>query len=355
MDIYINGISSISPQKTFQADSFLSDIEDYNQPYLEVLKPNYKEFIQAKLLRRMSKIIRMGVTSGNKALQEAGVQNPDAIITGTGLGCIVDTEKFLNAMIDNQEQYLTPTSFIQSTHNTVSAQLAVMLGCNNYNFTYVHSGVSFEHSLIDALMHFEEGTMQDILVGGIDEITAENYETKKHSSVWKKEPVKMSELYQNKSQGCIPGESATFASLSTKRSDNSYAKLIDTHALSRGNEQFINQSLEAFLDKHHLTTEDIDLVLVGMNGDEAYDQRYSNLIDANFKNKHIVGYKNICGEHDSASAFAFWVASMIAKRQEIPPIIQIEKGDAKNIKNILIYQYDFMHDNNHGFTLIQSL
>ena len=52
---------------------------------------------------------------------------PDAIITGTGLGCLEDTEKFLTAMVTNKEEFLTPTSFIQSTHNTVSAQIALLL------------------------------------------------------------------------------------------------------------------------------------------------------------------------------------------------------------------------------------
>lgn len=51
----------------------------------------------------------------------------DAIITATGLGCLADTEKFMNALMDNREQMLNPTAFIQSTFNTVGAQLALLL------------------------------------------------------------------------------------------------------------------------------------------------------------------------------------------------------------------------------------
>ena len=45
---------------------------------------------------------------------------------------------------------LTPTSFIQSTHNTVGGQIALGLECKGYNFTYVHASISFESALLDA-------------------------------------------------------------------------------------------------------------------------------------------------------------------------------------------------------------
>lgn len=59
------------------------------------------------------------------AMKDANVESVDAIITGTGLGCIEDSEKFLKSILDNKEEFLTPTSFIQSTHNTVGAQIAL--------------------------------------------------------------------------------------------------------------------------------------------------------------------------------------------------------------------------------------
>jgi 3-oxoacyl-(acyl-carrier-protein) synthase len=352
MNIYINGISAISPQNTFENSSFLEEIENHERLFLEIITPNYKAFINPKQLRRMSKIIRMGVASGNMALQNAKVENPDAIITGTGLGCIVDTEKFLNSLLENKEQLLTPTSFILSTHNTISAQIAVMLTCNNYNYTYVHSSVSFENALLDAHMHFSEGKMKNILVGGIDEITEENYNTKINSQIWKTEAPTIKQLYQTNSAGCIPGESSSFAVLSTEKTESSLAQFKDVHTVFQASEQELTEELDAFLEKNQLKRDDIDLLVLGMNGDARYDQSYMEFAQNNCPNASIASFKNICGEHDSASAFAFWVAAKIAKEQNIPEIILQKTGTKKDYQNILIYHYNFMHCNNHAFTLI---
>ncbi len=86
------------------------------------------------------------------------------------MGCMIDSEKFVSAIIDNKEQYLTPTSFIQSTHNTVAGQIALGMSCKAYNFTYVHSSISFESALLDAKLQLENEEAQHILVGGVEEL-----------------------------------------------------------------------------------------------------------------------------------------------------------------------------------------
>ncbi|MDP4282756.1 MAG: 3-oxoacyl-ACP synthase, partial [Bacteroidota bacterium] len=145
--VYITGLGSISPQMTYNNNHFLEEIKVPENSMLKVIDPVYKEYIQGDMVRRMSRIIKMGVTASKICLSDAALNMPDAIITGTGLGCIEDTEKFLSTMIRNKEEFLTPTSFIQSTHNTVGAQIALILKCHNYNFTYVHRGLSFESGL----------------------------------------------------------------------------------------------------------------------------------------------------------------------------------------------------------------
>ncbi|RYZ82834.1 MAG: hypothetical protein EOP06_21045 [Proteobacteria bacterium] len=85
--------------------------------------------------------MKNGIVASTVAMKEAAMEMPEAIITGTGMGCIEDSDKFLKAIIDNGEQFLTPTSFIQSTHNTVASSIAISLGCKSYNFTYVNGAV----------------------------------------------------------------------------------------------------------------------------------------------------------------------------------------------------------------------
>ena len=129
-----------------------------------------KNIIPPAAARRMAKGIKMGVVASKISFKEAGLDNVDAIITGTGMGCVRDSEKFVSAIIDNNEQYLTPTSFIQSTHNTVGGQIALGIGCKGYNFTYVHASNSFESALLDAKFNVRIDEANIILVGGVDEL-----------------------------------------------------------------------------------------------------------------------------------------------------------------------------------------
>ena len=150
--MYIRGTGNISPQKTFGHLPFLTETVEYTGNRLPCIEPDYKEFIDAKQIRRMSRIIRIGVAAAMECLKEAGVKSPDAIVTGTAYGCLEDTGLFLTKMVEFREEFLTPTAFIQSTHNTIGAQIGLMLQCNNYNNTFVHRGFSFESALLDGMM-----------------------------------------------------------------------------------------------------------------------------------------------------------------------------------------------------------
>lgn len=76
---------------------------------------------EMNLRRRMSRVVKSawppGIGIG--CWNSAHGQPIDAIITATGLGCIADSEKFLDGLIAGNETMLNPTPFIQSTFNTV--------------------------------------------------------------------------------------------------------------------------------------------------------------------------------------------------------------------------------------------
>ena len=79
-------------------------------------------------------VVKMGVSAAMMSMKKAGLEKVDAIITGTGMGCYEDTDKFLRSMLDNKEQLLTPTAFIQSTHNTVAGQIALIFKCSGIGY-----------------------------------------------------------------------------------------------------------------------------------------------------------------------------------------------------------------------------
>ena len=77
-------------------DRCLLILMDYAGSKLECVQPDYSQFVDVRQLRRMSRVIKMGVASGTLALREAGITAPDGIITGTGFGCLEDTGIFLS-------------------------------------------------------------------------------------------------------------------------------------------------------------------------------------------------------------------------------------------------------------------
>ncbi|HKJ47501.1 MAG TPA: hypothetical protein VJ973_00340, partial [Christiangramia sp.] len=106
--VYINGISSVSPQpeEVFEGET----PRNYRENILYALDQDYKSLIKPMMLRRMSKAVKMGLFCSKKALQESKTEMPDAILVGTGQGCMQDTEKFMGNMLESEEGLLSPTS-----------------------------------------------------------------------------------------------------------------------------------------------------------------------------------------------------------------------------------------------------
>jgi hypothetical protein len=339
MEAFIRGIGCISPQMTYDNSVFLNNIKPLEPPFARCEDPNYKEFIQPMQLRRMGRILKMGVTAAGISLKEAGVEVPDAIITGTGLGLVQDTEKFLTSILENDEKFLTPTSFIQSTHNTVGAHIAVMLKCNHYNFTYVHSSISFESALLDSLMQLEENPEKNILLGGLDEMTETYFRITQKAGMWEKYISESENSGAIVREQTITGEGAAYFLVTGKQHPANYAKFADTANFFKPiTTEAINKQVLDFLQKNHLTMEEIDLVLLGQQ-DRQGDNIFQVLRNDFFKNTSQAWYKHLCGEYYTSSAFAAWLGANIIKRQFIPDEIMLTKLPGRPVKNILIYNH----------------
>jgi 3-oxoacyl-(acyl-carrier-protein) synthase len=298
----------------------------------------------------MSRIIKMGITSAKMSLADAGVSIPDAIITGTGLGSVEDTEKILGT-IHLDQPFLNPTPFIQSTYNTISSQIAILLKCHQYNSTYVHRTFSFESSLQDALLQIDEGTASDILVGGIDEMTMNHLQITRRAGHWKPEPVNNLEMLAWDSPGALAGEGSAFFVVSSRKTDRSYARILEVRTIYKpADPGVLNKRLIDLLSAQSMTPADIDLVILGMNGDNRNDIRYFQFAEENFPGIPQAYYKHLCGEYHTSSAFALWLAANIIKKQLIPPIIRLNSTERKPIRNILVYNQYYNAD--HSFILV---
>ena len=130
-----------------------------------------REFVKPIEARRMGKLMKASLLSSLKALKQAGVECLDAIITGTALGCWENSEALLMQLKEEGEVMLSPTNFMQSTHNTISSNIAIRLGCHGYNVTYTQGNESLEWALRDARLLLNSGRYKTVLVGCHDETT----------------------------------------------------------------------------------------------------------------------------------------------------------------------------------------
>lgn len=133
--------------------------------------PDYAGMFPVMEARRLSRLMKRALAVSKQTLGKAGLAVPDAIITGTGLGCIENTEFFLRSLLGLSDAPLRPTHFMQSTHNTISSLIAIKLQCHGYNATYSQGGVSFESALLDAFVQLQSGRIGNALVGAFEEMT----------------------------------------------------------------------------------------------------------------------------------------------------------------------------------------
>jgi len=335
--MYIRATGNISPQKTFGHQP-LVDAVAYTGNRLSCIEPDYKEFIDPKQIRRMSRIIRMGVAAAMECLQEAEIKVPDAIITGTAYGCLEDTNSFLSKMVEFNEELLTPTAFIQSTHNTIGAQIGLMLQCNNYNNAFVSRGFSFESALLDGMLLLKENEAANVLVGAIDEITNTSHTILNRLGLYKQGPVSNLDIYKTKTKGTIAGEGATFFLLANEPSATDHAKLDGLHTFYKpAGIGEIEKQITSFLEKHSTGINDIDLIITGKNGDARADEIYDQLAQTIFNTKDTINYKFLCGEYPTASAFAMWLAADIVKTGKVPSALNYNTD--KKIKRVLVYNH----------------
>lgn len=317
--IYIRHTASIHPQGNPE-----------NHPYLSACEPDYKGIItNATLRRRMSRIIKMGVACGLECIDGMTSENIQGIITATGLGCLADTEKFLNTLIENEERMLNPTPFIQSTFNTIGAQIALFRQIHAYNMTYVHRGLSFESALLDAMLKIWEGA-DNILVGAIDEMTDTSYAIQQRLGLLK---------------GMQAGEGAQFFLLSREAGEHPLAEIIgiDTFAGQQTAEE-IKTRISCFLQRNGLKAQDIHWLMTGKSVEKETACKgnaiYEELLNSSLFSSSIhLGFKHECGEYPTASAYAVWKA-----------VKEVQQCDRTT--NILIYNHH--HSINHSLILIRK-
>jgi len=349
--IYITSIKQISAQQPLVDDWFDNPVF-HNEPYVRAIEPDYKQFFTPNEARRYGKILKRALLVSRQAMSETGVSQPDAIITGTGLGCIENTEIFLEKLVREGEELLNPTHFMQSTHNTISSLVAIDAKCHSYNSTYAHSGISFECALQDAFMQLKcckDGArpVSTALVGAHDEMTPVYFTILKKSG------------YLGKPNQAFAGETAVAMMLSTEKSETALCEIEAVEKLYTGNCHcgLDPQSPEIMgLRIKSAMTDSIDYIMVGTNGIEENDKIYFENCAKLFPNIPLLQYKNIFGDGYTMPALGVYAAATCLQKGKIPEHLFLDTRhktqDTRQCTKILCYNH--FEGKNHTFVLLSK-
>jgi hypothetical protein len=220
----------------------------------------------------------------------------------------------------------------------------------------------------------EEHPLAQWLVGGVDEISDYHLNIETLNGTFKADPCDNGELYASVSKGSLAGEGAAMfrvggtalpnatASPSATAAPNSsaspnacaspngaaspnaaatdgpgasntgrFAAIAQVDLFHSTDPTYVQERLQAFIG------EDMpDLVLIGENGDPAFNKYYDIL---NAQPAALARFKHMSGESPTASAFATWLATHVIHTGASLPAHMIKKGGSKTMDftNVVIY------------------
>lgn len=349
--MYINGIGNISPQLTFDNQSFLEEPRFFEGHRLTCVEPDYKNYIGPVQIRRMGRIVKMGISAAKIAMEDAHITMPDAIIVGTGLGCLEDTEKFLRVMLDDKEQTAAPTPFISSTHNSVAGAIALQIKCLGYNYTYVHKGFSFVSCLYDAALQMQLAGANSVLIGGIDEMTNTKYANNALIHFWNEKTPNTEKVFEYPTEGKLAGEGSAFFVLSKEKNDNTYARIIGFKQVFTEAEEDVNTAFEDLITELGLRGEAF-VLLEGKSGHTAEDRFYAGVEKIAGDRAMRCVYKHLCGSYETSDAFGLYVAANILKRGTIPNALMPSGHTVQ--KPTFVVLYDHVSFGEHVFQILSA-
>lgn len=315
---YIYSASQISVQSALTDEWFDSPVA-IDEPYRRSVDPDFKTYIPPLEARRMGKILKRAIVTSMSALENSGCEKVDAIITGTGLGCIENTEFFLDALSRDGEQLLKPTYFMQSTHNTISSLVGIKMKCNGYNITYAHKELSFESAMYDAWLQFRLRMIDSALVGGHDEMTPSYFKLLEKAGY----------LGQ---QSELAVETAVSFVIGSKPKDKHLCRFGGIRMMYCPDKEEIARQLHELLDSANIPMSDVSGVLTSMNGNAEHDAYISKLCGNLFPDIPLLRYKHLFGESYTASGLGLYVAATCLSKGRIPESLYVDATSCKPLK-----------------------
>lgn len=339
---YINGIGAIAPQDTLSNDYFLSELSVYEKNVLTCITPDLKAYVPPAQLRRLGRMLRIGLATAIICLHDAHLDVPDGIITSTGYGSLEETEKFLIELLERHEKQLTPTYFAQGTYNSLAGLIGLATSCRGYNNTYVSRGFAFEGAIQDSLLQLSDDPSLNFLVGSFDEAADVLHAIGLRSGHFKTEPVPNLQLFNSETKGTIQGEGSAFFVISGTPTESTWCEISGLQMVySPGDAQELAQGLGDFLEENKVNISEIDVWVSGASGDIEKDRMLKSLETTVLQGTAQVRFKHLCGEYCTAVSFGLWLGANVLKKQLVPDITKVNKENfsVKKLKTILMVNH----------------
>ena len=343
--IFVLSAKQISMQQPL-SEEWMDNPIVYEVPFTRSIDPSFKEYVSPIEARRMGRILKRALATSKEALKTAGCDTVDAIMTGTGFGCIENTEFFLDALSNEGEQLLKPTYFMQSTHNTISSLVAIQTKNYNYNATYAHKGISFESALHDAWMQFRLGKIGSALVGCHDEMTETFHSIMKKGGVMGQDDERCGEV----------AVSVVLSRHCEERSNPETKPLCRLTGLKMLHQPSMNDLMDAvttMLQSAERSLADVDYILTGISGNHENDKAYLAETKTLFGDKPLLKYKHLFGENFTASGLGFYVAAQCLKAGRVPSHLFVNANEVSDKQPVCILLFNRSDGKDFTLTLLE--
>jgi len=293
-----------------------------------------KGVLPSAAVRRLGRTQRLAMTAIHHALEDAGIPIDErdnvAVCVGTAWGELGHTYTFLENMIVQKEENPKPASFVNSVHNAIAGQIGLTLKCKGENHTHIHSSVSFESALWQAVGILNQRRADKVVVCGVDElnpyiVVAE--ESRRHS-------VSGEEI--------IPGEGAAAIVLGRDEGMDNQPRLramkFRPWSIERVDARPVGMEM-TFIDRvlaeAQLAASDVDLVLCTTTGSHELDNIYERVVGELSKSAGrdipFGGYHQMAGEYRTVSAVGVALAAQKIKNGTFPEILKLDLVEADNM------------------------
>lgn len=336
--IYVNSAAQISIQRPL-CDKWMTEPLPVSGSLCPAIDPDFREFLTPLEARRMGRMIKRAVAVSLTSIRESGISRPDAIITGTGLGCMEYSENILVSLDTVGEGNVKPSAFMQSTHNTIGSIIGIKTCNHGYNCTYSHLGISFELSLADAWTQLSLGKISSALVGCHDEMTPAWFSIFRDSG------------YVPDGLSCPVGEASVAFMISSEK-DRALAELGGVKTLYKPDMKRLAGTLYKLLEDNCISMDEVSCIMAGLNGNSLNDRVYTDFCNEFCPGIPVLSCKPVFGESLSSSALSFYCSLSCIRYGYVPVSMTVgmDSTDGQCIipENILI----FNHSDNKEFSFV---